>query len=242
MAAELPVQSSVHKGGDDYPAGVPSKFDPDGNVQPFPGNTIIAHLSTDSPIYPYLQSLYEKLQTFNLRHLYALLPPASWHMTIFEGVCDQVRDQPGHWPSDLPNDAPLEECTALFEKKLEPFRLPFSPPYHMKVDGLEPLTVGIGVHVEPRDPQENERLRGLRDRLAETLKLRFEQHDSYGLHISLAYFLRKLTKEQENEMRALLEGELEDMPKQFVLGAPEFCRFDDMCEFKRISFLQSLNA
>jgi hypothetical protein len=28
-----------------YPNGVPAKFDPDGNVQPYPGNTIIAHLS-----------------------------------------------------------------------------------------------------------------------------------------------------------------------------------------------------
>ncbi|KAJ6584745.1 hypothetical protein B0H19DRAFT_1106364 [Mycena capillaripes] len=37
--SNLPVQ------GPKYPSGIPNKFDPDGNVQHFAGNTIISHLS-----------------------------------------------------------------------------------------------------------------------------------------------------------------------------------------------------
>jgi hypothetical protein len=54
------VQSSMslsqHK---KYPTGIPDKFDPDGNVQPFSGNTIICHLLPSSEIYASMQVLYE---------------------------------------------------------------------------------------------------------------------------------------------------------------------------------------
>src|SRR5262245_53622902 len=92
------------------PAGLTGgKFNPDGSVRRFPGNTIIFHLSTDSPLQVLLRALYNKLDNAaDLRHLYTLLPPDSWHMTIFEGVCDEVR-RPGYWPSDLPMNASLEE-------------------------------------------------------------------------------------------------------------------------------------
>ncbi|TEA18068.1 hypothetical protein C8034_v011367 [Colletotrichum sidae] len=55
---------------------------------------------------------------------------ASFHMTVFEGVCDQVR-QPGYWPSDLASNAPLETCNTHFEKTLSSFKLTpdETPPY-----------------------------------------------------------------------------------------------------------------
>ncbi|KAB5554620.1 RNA ligase/cyclic nucleotide phosphodiesterase [Coniochaeta sp. 2T2.1] len=205
----------------EYPRGIPWKFDKDGNVQPFPGNTIVCHLSQTSDLYASLLQLYEKLRTSPLAHLYTLLPPPSWHMTVFEGVCDQVR-KPGYWPSDLPVDAPLEECTARFAEELSAFDLRCDPPYRISVRGIDPLQIGIGVHLEFTDAAEEALFRGLRDRISETLSLRLPGHETYGLHISIAYLLRILTDEQDAEIRKLVLDHLGDAPKEVEFGAPDF--------------------
>jgi len=225
-----------HKPPRKYPNGVPSKFDPSGNVQPFRGNTIIAHLSPSSEVYASMLVLHKKLREHRLSHLYTLLPPSSWHMTIFEGVCDQVR-KPGFWPSDLALDAPFEECDELFTKKLSTFNLQCDPPYLMSVTGWSSLKSGMGVSVELRTTEESKRLRGLRDRLANLLKIQHGDHATYDLHLSLAYLLRHLTDEQIAELTALFMDHLKDMPKEFELGAPEFCKFDDMFAYNNQFYL-----
>ncbi|KAF8208700.1 RNA ligase/cyclic nucleotide phosphodiesterase [Mycena galopus ATCC 62051] len=227
--------------GPKYPPGVPSKFDPDGNVQRFPGNTIVAHLSPslEPELYKSMLALYDKLKTSHLSHLYALLPPSSWHMTVFEGVCNDLR-VPGRWPDDLPINASLEECTALFENKLSSFDLQCDPPYRISITGFDPLETGIGIHLEPYTADENARLRGLRDRLSTLLRIRSKDHATYILHFSMAYLLRILTEEQDKElMKLLMDHFEEDMPKQFELGAPEFCTFENMFAFKRVLYLES---
>ncbi|KAK7048169.1 DUF1868-domain-containing protein [Favolaschia claudopus] len=220
--------------------GVPCKFDPDGNVQRYPGNTIIAHLSpsTEPELYQSMLKLHEKLKLSPLSHLYTLLPPSSWHMTIFEGVCDQVRI-PSRWPDDLSIDASLEECTSLFSHKLSSFDLQCDPPYRMSITGFDPLVVGIGIHIEPRTGEENARLRELRDRLSPLLHIRSQDHASYVLHFTMAYLLRILTEEQDMEINNLLMDHFVEMPKLFSLGAPEFCAFDDMFAFKRLLYLKN---
>ncbi|KAF2478248.1 DUF1868-domain-containing protein [Lindgomyces ingoldianus] len=220
-----------------YPLGIPSKFDIDGKVQPFPGNTIISHLSPSSDLYASLLSLYEKLRQSPLSSLFALLPPSSWHMTVFEGVCDQIR-KPGFWPSDLAADAHLEECDATFTEKLALFDLQCNPPYRMSITGFEPLEVGIGLHVEPSTSDEAARLRQLRDRLADLLQIRHPGHDSYSLHLSMAYLVRHLTERQKSELLALLNGHFQNFPVEFELGPPEFCRFEDMFAFQRQFYLK----
>ncbi|KAL8382350.1 hypothetical protein RB595_006237 [Gaeumannomyces hyphopodioides] len=223
----------------EFPAGVPSKFDRDGNVQHFPGNTILCHLSPSSSLYASLLGLHGKLERSPLARLLTLLPPPSWHMTVFEGVCDQVRG-PGFWPSDLAPDAALAECDALFERKLRPLELPSGtapPPYRVRVVGVDPLEVGIGLTLQPQDGDEEARIRGLRDRLSGLLMIRHPQHAAYGMHLSMAYLLRHLTADQERELRALVESHFDELPVQFELGPPEFCRFKDMFAFERVMYL-----
>jgi hypothetical protein len=230
-ASSVPVDARSQ-----YPDGVPGKFDPDGNVQPFPGNTTVCHLSPTSELFGNLLELYKKLKSCRLASKFTLLPPSSWHMTVFEGVCDQVR-QPAFWPDNLPLDIPLEECTSIFEKKLSSFALECQPPYLMSVTGFDPLEIGIGVHLEPRTTEESARLRNLRDRLSEHLHIRHPSHNTYGLHFSLAYLLRHLSDGETAELRALLNDHFKTMPVEFELGAPEFCRFKDMFAFERIMYL-----
>ena len=207
----------------DFPSGVGRKFTSDGAVLPFPGNTIVSHLSPTAPLYKSLLDLYAKLEASHLSSLFTLLPPSSWHMTVFEGVCDQVR-RPTHWPRDLPLDTSMETCTSHFTEKLKDFSLgEHGPPYKLRIEGISELKVGIGIHLEFVSSEEEGRLRGLRDRLADVLELRHPQHEVYELHLSMAYLLRHLDDGQKQELTALLLDHLEQAPKEFELGAPEFC-------------------
>ncbi|KAJ6466341.1 RNA ligase/cyclic nucleotide phosphodiesterase [Mycena sanguinolenta] len=222
-----------------YPSGVPNKFDPDGNVQPFPGNTIVCHLSPSSELHKSLLALQDKLSSHNLSHLYTLLPSVSYHVTIFEGLCDKVR-KADRWPDDLPLEASLEEGMSQFKKRLSSFDLQCEPPYHLTAVKFKPLSKAgsISVQFEPSTPEENTRLRRLRDRLSKRLHLRAKNHETYVFHLTVAYMLRFLTEEQDRDLTQLLVDHFEGMPKQFELGAPEFCTFDDMFAFNRLFHLK----
>lgn len=229
-------ESSVaHK--NKYPAGVGSKFAVDGGVLPFPGNTIIAHLSPSDPLCTSLMELHQKLSASPLSSIFTLLPPESWHMTIFEGVCDQVR-YPGYWPNDLSMEAQLSECNNRFAKKLRSFELnDDETEFRLRIEGISPLKIGIGIHLEPETTPEDSKLRRIRGRLSELLQIRHPHHDHYELHLSLAYFIRHPTEEQEKELAHLLLGHLQYAPKRLVLGRPEFCIFENMFHFERQFYL-----
>jgi len=238
-----PEQSKPAVEAPKYPSGVPTKFDPDGNVQHFPGNTIISHLSPSEPgsseLYESLLVLHDKLKSSHLSHLYTLLPPSSWHMTVLEGVCDKVRN-PGRWPDDLSVDTSLEDCTSLYKERLSSFDLQCDPPYRLTIIKFKPLnTAAIGVHIEPSTPEENVRLRRLRDRLSKLLHIRAKNHKTYVFHLSVAYMLRFLTEEQDKELTKLLVDHFEGMPKSVCVGPPEFCTFENMCAFKRLLYLKN---
>ncbi|KAJ6584630.1 RNA ligase/cyclic nucleotide phosphodiesterase [Mycena capillaripes] len=208
--------------------------------QPFPGNTIISHISPSSHpgLYDSLLVLYDKLKNSHLSHLYVLLPPSSWHITVFEGVCDQVRYS-SLWPDDLSIDASLEDCTSLYENKLSTFDLQCDSPYHLSVKGFYPLYGLIALDLEPSTAEENARIRDLRDRLSGVLRIRAGSHDTYPFHLTLAYLLRSPTKDQDKELVKLLVDHFEGMSKQLELGAPEFCSFEDMFTFKRLFYLKN---
>ena len=220
-----------------YPPGVPNKFDPDGNVQHFPGNTIICHLSNSTELYSSLMVLYDRLTQDPLSHLYTLLPPSSWHMTVFEGVVDKKR-KPGYWPSNLAMNASLEECTALYENELSSFDLQTDLPYHLSIAEFRPLEDGISLHVEPH-MADNTALRSLRERLADLLQIRHPDHNRYVFHLSIAYLLRHLTDDQKSELMGRLVDHFRDMPKEFELGPPEFCRFENMFGFEPLLYLKN---
>jgi hypothetical protein len=217
------------------PSGVPRKFDTHGNVQPFRGNTIISTLPHETGLYESLLLLHNQLKESHLNHLYALLPPPSWHMTIFDGVVEKKR-KTGYWPSNLDRSASLEECTALFQSELSSFNLNVSLPFRLSVDGYSEF--GLGLHIEPSG-QDNKALRNLRDRLADTLKIRHPNHEVLSLHITIAYFLKHPTEKEKFEIVRIAMDHYRVLPKQFELRAPEFCSFENMHVFKPLLTLRN---
>lgn len=211
-------------------SGVGTKFYPDGRVRPFPGNTIICHIPDGRSRNDLLQ-LHTSLAGLGLGSSIALLPPSSLHMTVFEGVCDQVRGS-GYWPSDLAEGATLDVCDALFEHRLRAFALDCVPPYRMRVERLESLAAGISLRLQPIDEFEDRRLRELRDRLSALLQLRHPDHERYVFHVSFAYIIRPLTPEQIDMVSGVVSAWQAD-PRLLELGAPEFCKFESMFHFER---------
>lgn len=224
-----------------YPSGVGKKFNIDGTVRDFPGNTIICHLDEGADLNSALMQLHSDLQASQLAPLYSLLPPPSWHMTVFEGVLDAMRG-PEHWPSDLPNSVPLDECDRFFAEKLRTFDTQLDRPLTLDIVGWRPLVDGIGLHLVPAGSSEETVLRDLRNRLADLLRMRHTGHDDYAFHLSIAYLIRHPDRSQLNALSALLESSLRSFPKQVSFGAPEFCRFEDMFEFKRKFYLNSARS
>ncbi|EHJ95570.1 hypothetical protein AT5A_24645 [Agrobacterium tumefaciens 5A] len=207
----------------------------------FPGNTIICHLPVDSDLRPVLFHLYKSLERSKDRGLYTLLPPDSWHMTVFEGTVDAKRE-PGFWPSDLSLEATLAECTSHLERKLDRFDIQDSGDFVMQVSGWLPLVDGIGLTLRSKELGQEIRLRDLRDRLSQALQIRHPEHERYVFHLSIAYLLRELTPSQLDVLSETLQQAITSMPSSFTLGTPEYCEFDDMFEFRRRSYLRKLDT
>ncbi|CZT53172.1 uncharacterized protein RSE6_14633 [Rhynchosporium secalis] len=222
-----------------YPIGVPSKFSPEGIVQRYPGNTTVCHIPSTSPLIPGQKNTYERLRSHpTLSSRIHLLPPESWHMTIFDGV-RETECEPGMWPEGKEKQ-PLSETTAIFAERLKELDLEkegLGPPYRMRVRSFDGCIVGVGLEIEGATVEEEKRMRRLRDRLADTLGFRAPNHEIYQFHISIAYLLRHIDgadrKDFENVIAELLSG----LQHEFELGPVEFCTFENMHAYPRLFYL-----
>jgi hypothetical protein len=211
------------------------KFNPDGSRRPFKGNTVICHLQPQGDTRDAVEGIYNDLKRASLTHKVALLPPESYHMTVYPGVNDQGRDITG-WPSDIPEDASIEECSRIVRERMRSFHLESQLPLRMKVDETKTIENPrastlrmIGV-----DAAEERKIRTIRDRLVDVFGFRDKQHDEYGFHVTLAYQLQRFTPAEQAEYRAILAR---NVPKimasapAFEFANPEFCSFPDMFRF-----------
>jgi len=92
--------------------------------------------------------------------------------------------------------------------------------------------------LEPFSEEDENILRNCRDELSKLLKIKFENHQKYIFHITLAYILRKLTQEEINNLLKVNKNLLDEFVKKFpkiVLKDPTVCTFENMLEFKSIN-------
>ncbi|MBB6250993.1 DUF1868 domain-containing protein [Nitrospirillum iridis] len=226
------------------PRDVGRKFWPDGRVKPFPGNTIICHLPQQgehAEAFNALLDIYREAPAHAFSRKITLLPPSSYHATIFGGANDAER-KPGLWPGTIPLDTPMEECNRLLGERLRAFKLECALPLRMTVDLAEPAA-GEGpltIRLLPVNNAEERKLRDLRDRLSTCLDIRAPDHDRYRFHITIAYQMDWLTAEEDGVFRDLLRQwklGLRQASPEILLGAPEYCTLKDMFAFNRQFFL-----
>jgi hypothetical protein len=215
------------------------KFNSDGSRRPFAGNTVICHLPQQCRVRDAITALGDSLRTSSFASKLSVLPGESYHMTVFPGPNDQGRAMYG-WPADIPINVPMSECNRIIGERIKNFRMRGDLPIRVRVDRERMLG---SLHISPADDRENAKLRTLRDRLAtEVFRFRDIDHDNYTFHVTLAYQLNQLTRDEEREHQALLERyfpAILDAAPIIELGVPEFCTFEDMFRFEIRSLLRT---
>ncbi|NKI73649.1 DUF1868 domain-containing protein [Dickeya sp. CFBP 2040] len=216
------------------PHDIGGKFDPDGSVSRFPGNTIISHIPLDSDASNAFMTVRDTLKQQDFSHCLAFTPPSSYHMTVFEGVNETKRRLP-FWPVDLPTDAPMQACSDHLARKLAGFDLQATLPFKMRITNFNAqLDSGAILRLTPADNNEERKLRTLRDQLSERLEIRAPDHDTYGFHVTLGYLVRWMTEEESQAYLKTQQACLRYLQQQvpvLELGVPEFCVFNDIFAF-----------
>lgn len=216
-----------------YTGFVGQKFHEDGSVREFPGNTVISKITPDMLIYSGLVETQERLKALDRAGKYAFLPPSSLHMTVIEGVCDQVRT-PARWSSELALDMPLPEVNQFV---LDCYAR-LSPPDSLRMRiAKTDFSQLLFIVLEPADAAAERSLKDFRDQFALETGIRFPNHDTYTFHVSLAYKLIHLTADEERVFRGEQEEVLQDLVTKYPvleLRKPDLTSFENMFRFDNL--------
>lgn len=218
-----------------YRKNIGTKFEKDGSVRYFPGNTVISFIDHASPVFALFQRVREMLAESGAGECFTMLPDSSIHMTVFEGVCSDWR-QPEVWTSLLPQDADLQDVDKLFENEFA--KVPKLGKVTMQTVGLNGH-LGYSIRLKPASEESREALTRYRDNMSRAFGLRFPGHDSYAYHISICYGIHAPTREQE-DMLDRYEREanqyIADNPVTFELPEPNLTFFRNMFCFEKNRF------
>jgi hypothetical protein len=219
------------------------KFYPDGTVKPFAGNTVICHIPQQCRFRDGTVALHDALVKSSFANKLGILPPESYHMTIYPGANDQDRTR-SSWPGGVARDASIEQCSRMMKARMEAAR--FTGPFPLRVRVDVPSTLDYGrastLRMAGADAASEKALRSLRDHIAEVYQYRSPDHDAYGFHITLAYTMADLSTSEMAEYRRFLRQAVERIASAtpvLELGLPEYCTFKNMYRFDTEVMLRS---
>lgn len=224
-----------------YTSNVGQKFNKDGSVRPFAGNTIICFVDPEkhSPVYNEAIWAQEQLLGMSCAHKFAFLPPSSFHMTVIEGLNDKGRE-PERWTPQLPLDATLEEMDRFLIDQCD--LLDFPEGFEIGFKKMRfPATISIG----PSNEKSHTSIWQFRNQIADLTGIRRSDFDEYKFHITLGYNLIELEPDEVAEHKEVfkrIDKRLNQTFGMFKTSSPVPTFFDDMAKFvpenKRLS-LQS---
>ena len=213
-----------------YTDFVNQKFSTDGSVLTYPGNTIICFIDPrrHSAIYQRCLWVLDQLQAMPWQHKFTTLPPSSFHMTVMDLLCDQVRT-PADWSSRLPLSATLEETDAFLLSNVPTVPVPDNLRFRYTL-----IREPVKIELEPDDKETETAIWHYRNQIAEVTGVRFSEHAEYKFHIGLAYQIVQLTAEEQTEQQAMLgriSQTLQGTDEIFEPDSPQLVFFDDMFRF-----------
>ena len=211
--------------------GAENKFDNKGTPLPFPGCTIICNIPLNSHLSDQIIIFQKKMKNFNPEQTYFYLPPSSFHMTLFD-CCNLNTKNTNYWPSNIDPNMDYKDVAVELNKRIQNYIFPEKLNLKLKM-----FFGGYSIILEPFSEKDEKILRNCRNELSSLLKIKFENHQRYTFHITLAYILREL---KENEIKKLLEFNknlFQEFDKEFpkiILNKPEMSTFENMLEFKSV--------
>lgn len=206
------------------------KFTRDGQPCPFAGYTIICPLALDAPLSQVASAFQATLRQQPWGTCFALLPPSSFHMTVMDLVCDQVRTSE-RWSAYLPLDASLATLATFFLERVPPL----SPPAHRTMQYHSIFHVDhLGLLLDPADAACAKALRAYRDAVSHATDVRVPDHTSYRFHMGMAYRLFALDASEEAELARLCAAwhpQFQAVGSQLALPLPVLASFADLTCF-----------
>ena len=203
------------------------KFTPDGKVKYFPGMTIVSSIVEASNEYKVISNIHKRFDEQNVSKNFAMLPPHSFHMTVFELYNDFERDEE-KWSKKIGINSAVWVVNDFLKDAVASIEVPEY--ILMQPQQLTPNCL----YIEPYDIKTKENLKRYRDAVSEATGIRFSDHDEYRFHISFAYSINPLSEEEEKECDVFctaLEKELKEQKLVFNIPFPEICYFTDMFAF-----------
>ena len=216
----------------EYGRDVGTKFNKDGTVKYFPGNTIICNVARQSETFKILCITKEMVAKLIDRYKYTFLPESSYHMTVIEGICDKVRNEK-LWTNIFPLETALEKIDIFFKEQYENIKVPYS--FSMKYNSFDIGDVII-IKLIPAADEDSKKIKEFRNKISAKFGLRFPDHDNYLFHITLAYNIVKEGKDDKKKIDYIKErvhNYLKDNFGIFKTSSPELMFFNDMFEFTK---------
>ena len=214
----------------DASRNIGNKFNEDGSVRFFPGNTILSFVDHDAPVWAEFNKIRDMLKETPASHCMTLLPDESIHMTVFEGVCHQWR-RPDLWTNLLPLDCTLTETDDLFERAYASVK-PLGQ-VRMRMDSIA-LGYGVSIRLVPVTEADAQELRRFRDECPAAMGIRHTIHDTYKYHLSMAYLTTSATDEEEAQLQAFAgraTAYIKFRRFEFTITPPCLTFFDNMFKF-----------
>ncbi|KAL4971002.1 RNA ligase/cyclic nucleotide phosphodiesterase [Aspergillus stella-maris] len=223
------------------------KFYPDGTSKVYRGHSVISPLPRDSPLRTTLNEVYDALSNHDLREdLFpeeALLPPDSWHMTVFIGIRDLERGanvMPGDGHADYIKkewglNGSYEQWLDYTKAQLESqggLSFKAAPPYELKVEkDIDQIVYHIAIPLDPT-PETWAKLTNARNQLSDQTGIRFPNHDTPRFHITMAYLVRGPEYDEATELKELVDDILVEAPDTVEFPSVGLHSFEDMQSFK----------
>lgn len=216
------------------------KFDIDGNARRYRGTTFVFPVPQDSPFHRAQEAAQQLIKESPFRDHYAILPPSSMHMTLYNGVNDNHRGTPV-WPGEVPADAPLTDVVAFLQRRLQGATVDVPREVTMRAVGVQGvLDAAPGLQLEPVDASLNDALRKVRYQIRDATGVDRGGIDDYTFHSALAYRLVEARPDEraaldtlERDMFALFRGDAATV----TMEPPALNAFDDMLAYPQVTML-----
>jgi hypothetical protein len=212
-----------------YTHHVGEKFYADSSARAYPGVTIICFASLDDAIYKAGMRLQAGLLAQPFGTKFALLPPTSFHMTVFSLILDAKRIA-SEWSSQMPLDTPLTNMDRFFSETVATV----IPPAGFRMCMTWIGGRGLSFRLSPADEATYLALRNYRAQVSEATGVRHPDYETYEYHLTLAYQLQVLSSEEEAAFRTWRDAQGEVMRGEigvFQTPPPMLTFFDDMFRF-----------
>lgn len=217
------------------------KFDSVGEVKRHPGSTFVCHLVTDSPVYRVAKQIREDVVQSGLGQNFALVPPASYHMTVLEGLKNKLFiGQEEKWPAWLAGTADFPEAVAAMRAELVTADVEGLRDVAMEPVGVYPLAEMLTIALQPKDDHVAAELDRFRKDVGGALGIEVADLHDYRFHVTVGYRLTEVEKENTEP-----ENRLEEKYADWATAAGRvdlepvaFTVFNDMSSYSPLLYFR----